>query len=226
MKQSHVSSSHHAVVRSLDLLGLDEDALHQAIRFGELHRNSCTANDPANLPGLLTWGRTTRGLRELLAPRGWYADRLNKLEVAMRRDGRVAVVVGTGDAMTGIYSVDAGMDWRDREPRSKYPKGPATLRAVLNNQRAPRFDFAAVTAQPSRGGIVVATWVLLVAVDEHEIRAELSLPKSVDEENYVDAWHERIILEPIIRDPDGERLGRDDEHDEESDIDVKVRRRA
>jgi hypothetical protein len=45
------------------------------------------------------------------------------------------------------------------------------------------------------------TWLLLFYCDEHELRAELSLPASMGHDGRPDAWKERIILPSTSLDP-------------------------
>lgn len=222
MRSSTVRHAPHSVRSRLHDLGLQQANLHSAILAGELYRDECTRNDPSILPGIMAWGKATRAMRELHSSDGWHADRVDGLEAVVSKDRRTAIVVVTGDAMTGIYSTDEGMDWRDREPRSKYPKGPAMRRAVGRNSGM--FDFEG--PHPALVGVTTSTWLLLINVDEDEIRCELSLPKNFDDLAHVSAWHERIILDPIRRDPGHPWQDNlpDNDDDLGADIDVEVRR--
>lgn len=201
-----------AVTDRLAMLGLTVDVLRDAVAMGEAARNSCTANDPSIAPGFLAWAKTTRGLRDALAPANWRRSSDGGLEAILSPDGNLAIVVATGDEGTGRI---------DGSPKTKYPKGPATAAAIEQNQLT--FAFAmpqAIIREPASAERV--TWLLLIARGRNEVRCELSLPKAIGDDGKVEAWSERIILEPV---------GCDTELvvtplDQEADIVVEVSRRA
>jgi hypothetical protein len=78
------------VVDRLAQLGLTADVLRDAVAMGEAARNSCTDNDPLIAPSLFAWVRTTRGLRDGLAPKGWQRSRDGGLETVVAPDGKLA----------------------------------------------------------------------------------------------------------------------------------------
>jgi hypothetical protein len=189
-------------------LDLDEETMRAAASLGELARASCTENDPSNLPGLLGWAKTVRALRDLSAPRGWRRNVHGQLETMVNGEGTVAVAVITGDG---------GVGRRQATPRTKYPRGAATVAAVERNQLCFPFVKPAPTAPPPTK---LATWVLLVEVVEDEIRLEVSLPLELGDDGRVDEWNERILLQSVPRGtPEGPP------NEEEPDIDVPVTKR-
>jgi len=199
------------VVDRLALLGLPVDALRDAVAMGEAARNSCTANDPAITPGFLAWARTTRGLRDLLAPAGWRRSCEGGLETAVAPDGKLALAVATGDESTGRA---AGT------PKTKYSKGPATAAAIEQNQLSLFAEPEPIVPGPVPTDRV--TWLLLIARGVDEVRCELSLPAAIGDDGRVESWSERIILAPVGR--DGEPTV--SPADQEPDIVVEVSRRA
>jgi hypothetical protein len=197
-------------------LGLTIDALHRAIRTGYLARLGCNENDPPASIGILFWGRTTRGLREHLAPMGWKRSEA-KLSLTVNAAEDVAIVVSTGDNATGLA---------DGHPKTRFPKGPATWEAVAENAaQGELFPLELIETPPP------TTWILLVSVrregDKVVIHSELSLPSAIDEEGRVGSWFERVIL-PSIEDGDDGSHGVHMEGDGPlvPDVDVDVRRRA
>ena len=103
---------------------------------------------------------------------GWKRhDEGNYSTVVDKRLG-IAIAVATGDEATGL---------RGAIPRTKYPKGPTTERAVKqNNLQLRLFD------EPEhREGAEIRedrmplTWILLIARLDEEVRCELSLPAAV-----------------------------------------------
>ena len=202
------------VERRVSQLGLTIDVLLDAIRAGFLGRSTCTELDPPTYPGQTMWAHTVRRLRQRTAPIGWKPDNAGNYCVALSADETIAIAVATGDGNTGRP---------DADPSTNSPKGPRTADAVATNQllldlRFPGEDSSnSVTEDAQR-----ETWLLLVHLDRSEVRAELSLPSGLDEQERVTGWSERIILPSIDFDP--ERV--DVPLDNGPDIDIEVRRRA
>jgi hypothetical protein len=175
----------------LEALGLQPQLLYDSILYGEAARASCTTNDPSILPGILAWGRTLRALGESLAPLGWVRRNEGNYSTVVDRRLGIAIAVATGDEATGL---------RGAIPRTKYPKGPTTQRAVTqNNQQLDLFEGPADVGQEVdvREDRVALTWILLIARIGDEVRCELSLPAVIGEDDRVEGWRERIILDPI-----------------------------
>jgi len=168
----------------LEAMGLDEAILRQAVIDGELARASCTDNDPRVFRGQIAWARATRGLREALIPRGWKAAEKANLPVVVSPDNSTAITVSSGDDCTGL---------RDRSPKTRNPKGAATLAAIMRNVLQLNFGFIDDDDDEAQR----LTWVLLVARTRDEVRCELSLPAAIGEGGRVTSWAERIIMEPV-----------------------------
>ncbi|QWV97758.1 hypothetical protein KP005_00220 [Geomonas nitrogeniifigens] len=199
-------------------LGLCVDDLHAAIKYSELHRSSCTANDPPCLSGLLTWGKTVRGLRDTLTPKGWGNSDENNLSVTIHPNGTLAIAVATGDNGTGNPRLT---------PETKYPKGPATAAAIEQNivQLAqPSFSFIETPRISPPQEHSVYTWLFLVSRRRDEVRSELSLPKLITDSGHVVDWEERILL-PSIPLEDGAGLYFYEEDNPGDDIVVEISRR-
>jgi hypothetical protein len=175
--------------------GLTEEVIVYAVSRGEDARLTCNKYDPLTLGGTLAWGRTIRGLREVLCPTfDWELCRAGGLETVVSPDGQVAITVTTGNSDTG----------RRTSPRSKYRKGIVTQGVVSQNQQLWLFppeggDFSASRPQnfspPDR-----KTWILLIDSSEEGIYCELSLPVAIDSDGRLGEWAERIILGMIPRD--------------------------
>jgi hypothetical protein len=207
-----------ADVRSrLAELNLEEEALKDAVRRGQLAFLSCTPNHPPQFPGMSAWAETVCALREILTPASWQRSNDNNYSLCLAPAGQMAIAVATGDEGTGRA---------DTTPSTNARKGPRTFDAVAVNQL--RFSFMDDPA-PQRGAPAVAnggreTWVLLIHRAHDEVRCELSLPISMDEEGHIDAWRERILLGSIPLDGDiGEAVPAEPTL---PDIEVSVRRRA
>ena len=200
------------VAARLAALGLDEDTLRRAVLQGEIHRRACTPNDPGMMCGILRWGKTVRSLRDSLSRRGWTSGRDGGYETVDRPDGALSIVVMTGDSLTGVVD-----DYCS--PRSQYPKGSATVRAIRQNNLQTRFSFYDLRSDPGPEAVPWATWVLLVHTGRDEIRCELSLPESLDSVGRIFKWRERIVLDSVPREDDPIGRTADDEDDIDFDVD-------
>lgn len=204
-----------AVEARLADLGLSVEILQEAIKFGQLHRSSCTSHDPLCLPGIMAWGKTIQRLRDLLVPRGWSAVNERNLPLVMDSPKKVAIAVATGDDGTGVASLAV---------RTKYPKGTATASFIeKNGEQLSLFDLGEKIKAIKKREPGCMTWVLLIARNEDEVRCELSLPTSFDYSGHVGTPIERIILEPISLDGDSVELPVDDSID---DIDIQISKRG
>lgn len=203
----------HEVADRLRQLGLTPDILRTAVMVGEAARLSCTANDPPGFAGYIAWGSTIRTLRELLAPLGWKKNDDGNYSTVVDEQEAIAIAVASGDENTGSLGIS---------PRTKNAKGPATIAAIDANVRQLAFPFRdqrPVQIQPRRTQRV--TWILLISRFDNEVRFELSLPTATGDDDRVESWQERIILDSIPIDPPPVA-----QLDPGPEIEVEVHRRA
>ena len=90
---------------------------------------------------------------------------------------------------------------------TKYPKGPATIQAVVQNVTQLElgiYDAGGIVVGPTQTTAAPTTWMLLIARADAEVRGEVSLPAGIDDDGRVIVWQERILLPPLPldRDPD------------------------
>jgi hypothetical protein len=184
------------VTDALAALGLTFEILRDAILAGETARDMCTANDPPSAAGFDAWARTVKRLREQLIVLGWSRSESDQLPLIISPSGTLAITVGTGDEGTGIWTPDSS-------PKSKYPKGPATIAVVSRNRNQSEFwesnEEEAAVPNPT-----FQTWVLLRSRVEDTVYSELSLPDAIGGDGRIEEWAERIILMPISLDPSGD----------------------
>ena len=167
-------------------LGLTEDQLRESIFAGELHRRRCTKNHPPSYAGIGAWAETVCRLGEIKKEEGWSRRDPSNLSLVVSPDGAMAIAVATGDYQTGRAD--------GPEPRTKYPKGSTVAEAVEENHV--QFElFETGRKKKAQREPSALTWILLVTRDSDEIRSELSLPMKIDEEGFIYAWKERILLE-------------------------------
>jgi hypothetical protein len=197
-------------------LELTEELLIEALRGGQAARDTCTKNDPPSLPGILAWGRTLRALGERLVPKSWVRTDSDNFSCVLSPTGEYALTVSTGNEGTG--DPDANV------VTTKYPKGPATQKAVERNRaQLELFPRMMPQRQPvTPDGVRVLTWLLLIRRVGSEVRAELSLPLTVDDAGYVSDWVERIMLPAFTLDTEPTRAP----EDLTEQIDVAVVRRS
>lgn len=192
----------------LEELGLTEDELRDAIVWSYGHVAQVTKHEPPNAKGVTLYNKLTRALRDTYVPKGWEADDGSNHCKLVNKRTSVAIVVASGDAFTGTGGAV--------EPSTRSRKGKRTRDALgqlaLDTGEPPRVPPKVVGQQ---------MWVLLVYVDKHEIRWELSLPVAVSKSGHIEHWVEEIVVEPIaladIVAVQGERPT--------DEIDIDVRRR-
>jgi len=177
-------------VSRLGEFGLDVSTVERVVRRADAEAGTCTALDPPIMEGLTRWGKTSRFLREELIPAGWTYDNPRNLARTIHPSGEFAIVAATGDERTGLP---------DMVPTTRYRKGDATVQAVTANEQL-AFDFGeSWNSMPLGAGEgALLTWLLLFYADEHEFRAEVSLPNHI-EDGLITGWAERIILPPFPR---------------------------
>lgn len=193
-------------------LGLKAHIIRTAVSLGEIARASCTPNHPQNAAGWYAWAETVRYLREGLAADGWTRESVNGVSLVVSPDGRVAIVVSTGDEATGM---------NDNTPRTKSTKGKQTALLIAQNRQQLLLEFADLEEPDATAPLDARTWYLLFCSDGDEVRIELSFPKSLDINGRPSDWAERIIIEPFQRD---DRLPHVTREDEGPDIDFEVTR--
>lgn len=172
----------------LEDLGIPPEALLRAARRGAGGFVSTTNFHARSAGGTYLYHETTAALRLELVPGGdWDHDEDDSQPRVYSDKSGVAIVVLTGDENTGIEG--------SRDPRSRNAKGGATRRKVHDNLgQLALFSLSPTGAERTADEDAMMTWVFLVAIVDDEVRAELSLPNDLDDENRPCAYHERILL--------------------------------
>jgi hypothetical protein len=174
------------VETALERLGIAAAPLILAVNRGHLAAISRTANDAPNAAGFYQWNETLRTLREELAVLGFTRSNNRGYSTALRGDKRMAIAVSSGDEGTGIALAN---------PSTKQVKGPCTIAAVSSNAaQIEMFPDEVLMSVPALDDIECLTWLLLFHAAGMELRAELSLPVTMDAGGQIRAWRERIIL--------------------------------
>jgi hypothetical protein len=198
------------VAVALAEIEVPEEVFRDVILDSEGERDLCSGNDAPSFPGFLAWAKKVRGLRDRLAPHDWRPNDDGNFSTVVRGDGAVSIAVATGDHRTGKRMVG--------DPRTKYQKGPRMLIAVEKNS-----DQMGIWEQDKHVILVPdveghSTWILLCNREGDRVYAELSLPNEIAPDGQVVGWARRIILAPIVVEPEPGKLL----EDEGADFDVDV----
>ncbi len=184
----------------LELMGLNKDAIEQAIKDGLIQFKRTTPLHPLTHGGSTAWGEIVFALRGKLITMSneWSYYQKGGLSITHNKETGVALVVTSGDKETGLAH---------GQPSTKNKKGPSTRSIVSCNQTQDMFDepvnnFENTITLPID---TTQTWVLLYHFDKaiKEIRFELSLPSSTakisgkDDKLKIDSWKTRILFEPM-----------------------------
>ncbi len=173
------------VEAALARLGLAVAPLAVAVNRGHLAAISRTSNDAPNAAGFYQWNETLRTLREELAPLEFTRSNTGGYSTALSGDKRIAIAVSSGDEGTGIVAAN---------PCTKQVKGPRTIAAVSSNAtQLELFPREIMMPPPLEEGDRL-TWILLFRATASELRAELSLPVTMNDGGQIAVWRERIIL--------------------------------
>ena len=186
------------------------ELLIEAAQQGFVERqNAEPPFDPVTAPGTDAWRYPVRALRKGLTGLGWRIDNPQNLPLVISDVRKINITVSSGDEFTGIEG--------HRLPRSRNSKGALIKEAIARNTRQldmfPKLLPEAVRKFAQT--LKYPTWVFLLFVTDDEIRAELSLPSSMDDSDYVVGWAERILISVPLP---GVELSDETDFDEGPDI--------
>lgn len=174
-----VLAEDYEVVPRLAQLGLRRDMLLDVVRAAVGGRRSSTAFHPLSAGGLLSWIEGTAQMRRVFLPQGWEICRRDNIETIFHPVYGIKVVFQNAErAGDPIF-----------DPVAVSRKGAGSARAI---------EFGQYELWPEEREKVVAevtapTWVLFVFADGDDVRAELSCPIAINEDQF-DGFHERILL--------------------------------
>lgn len=174
---------------------LPVEVLRGAMTAGQQALAACTLDRPPMARGVHVWGTIIEALRQLGRRHGWERSE-GKLATAIAPDGLVQVTVATGDDATGVERA---------VPRTKYPRGAASIEAIEDNQLTLFPSLVPINRRPTaKPGVL--TWLLLHRRLKDTVRWEISLPKTVDSDGMILSWEDRIIFDPLQFDAIDEAL--------------------
>lgn len=174
-----VLAEDYEVVPRLAQLGLRRDLLLDVVRAAVGGRRSSTAFHPLSAGGLQSWIEGTAHLRRIFVPQGWEISRRDNIESIFHSEYGIKVVFQNAER--------AG----DRlfDPVAVSRKGAGSARAIELGQ----FELWPEIREKEVAEVTAPTWVLFVFADGDDVRAELSCPMAINEDQF-DGFHERILL--------------------------------
>jgi hypothetical protein len=147
--------------------------------------NDAVPYDPKTAAGQFRYIYGTRAVRDTFCPKKWTPDSAGNIET---------VYDPATDRKIVYQSVDRAADERN-EPKAISGKGPGAARVVSRSTQAFLFPEMEAEASEDRRRENAVTWFFCVSIDGDDVRAELSLPRSVDDdlENFK-GFIERIFI--------------------------------
>ncbi len=167
------------VVPRLEQLGLTKHELLDVVRAAVGARRNATPFHPLSAGGLLAWIAGTAHLRRVFTARGWEICRRDNIEAIFNSETGIKIIYQNADR--------AGDPLFDPVASSK--KGAGAARAVELGQ----YELFPEVREREVVEITAPTWCLFVYADGQDVRAELSCPQAINDEQF-DGFHERILL--------------------------------
>lgn len=214
-KNTRVVSDRLQVEMRLRDMKLTPEALKSAVRMGQDARSNSTLNDPPGATGIHGWGRTVRGLREHTMPLGYARYSVDNIHGVINEDRTIVILVATGDDATGNSQAIL---------KTAYPNGLKVQAVVKENARQlSLFPIDIIPINQTKQIPKCMYWLLVVYDGNDEVRSELSLPYEIGDDERVEVWSERIILDSI---PLDSTPNMSNVPDVEPDLDIPLTRKA
>jgi hypothetical protein len=174
-----VLAEDYEVVPRLAQLGLRRDLLLDVVGAAVGARRSSTAFHPLSARGLLSWIEGTAHMRRVFVPEGWEICRRDNIESIFHPRYGIKVVFQNAERAGDPLS----------DPVAVSRKGAGSARAIELGQ----FELWPEVREKEVAEVTAPTWVLFVFADGDDVRAELSCPMAINEDQF-DGFHERILL--------------------------------
>lgn len=174
-----VLAEEYEIVPRLAQLRLRRDLLLDVVEAAVGGRRNATGFHPLSAGGLLSWIQGTGQLRRVFLPHGWEVCRRDNIESIFNPYVGVKVVFQNAERAGDPLL----------EPVATSKKGAGSARAIELGQYELWPEEKAIEVVE----VTATTWVLFVYADGDDVRAELSCPKAINEEQF-DGFHERILL--------------------------------
>lgn len=170
---------HDVEVRSrLAQFGVTRDELLSVVSAAVGARRAASPLAPLSAGGLMAWIRGTEQLRQVFIPKGWEPTRTDNIEAVYNAELGVKII---------YQSADRAADLAD--PLAVSKKGSGSARAVESGQGDLFPDLAKLASRE----LNAEAWYLFVFADGDDVRAELSFPKAIEDDQF-HGFNERVIL--------------------------------
>lgn len=170
------------VVPRLEELGTTKDELLDVVRAAVGARRNAVAFHPASAAGLLSWIEGTGHLRRVFCRKGWEICRRDNIESVYNPSLGLKIIFQNAErAGDPIF-----------DPLAANKKGAASARAVELSQ-IELFPEHKLEKEREAAELIAKTWILFVQADGDTVRAELSFPMAITDDQYA-GFHERILL--------------------------------
>lgn len=167
------------VTPRLGQLGVTKNELLEVVRAAVGARRNATPFHPLSAGGLLAYLAGTEHLRRVFLPQGWQICRRDNIESIFHPEIGIKIVYQNADR--------AGDPIGDPVAASK--KGAGAARAVELGQ----YELFPEIREREVAEVSAATWYLFVYAEGSDIRAEMSCPIAINDDQF-DQFHERILL--------------------------------
>lgn len=174
-----VLAEDYEVVPRLAQLGLRRDLLLDVVRAAVGGRRTSTPYYPLSAGGLLSWIEGTAHIRRVFVPLGWEICRRDNIESIFHPEYGIKVVFQNAER--------AGDPLFD--PIAVSRKGAGSARAIELGQG----ELWPELREKEVAEVTAPTWVLFVFAVGDDVRAELSFPIAINDDQF-DGFHERILL--------------------------------
>ncbi len=190
----------------------DRQQLIEIVKAAVAARAQSTDDSPRSAASYNAWAAATTRLRQIFRRMGWEKGDENGIETVIEHERKKQIAV---------MSTDSGTADRNRSPRNRTIKGPASENVVdLNNQYElfKRDEIGPYREPPN------SLWYLCIYDNGSKVRAELSRPIEFTA-GYISKFSERIF---ILEDGDWEKVvlaPPDDQPAQDDDLKIDVRRK-
>ena len=167
------------VAPRLEQLRVTKEELLQVVRAAVGARRNATPFHPLSAGGLLAYLAGTEHLRRVFLPQGWQMCRRDNIESIFHAEIGVKIVYQNAERAGDPIS----------DPIAVSKKGAGAARAVELGQ----YELFPEVRDQEVAEITAATWYLFVFADGPDVRAEISCPVAINDEQF-DQFHERILL--------------------------------
>ncbi|XYD06889.1 hypothetical protein R1A27_17080 [Methylobacterium sp. NMS12] len=202
-----VLAEENEVVPRLEQLGLSKAILLEVIRAAVGARRNATPFHPITTAGFNAWSEGTAHLRRILVSRGWRMGDKDNIASVYNAETDTKIIFQNAERAGDVLN----------DPIANSRKGAGAARAVERAQ----YDLFPETQIKEIEEARTKLWCLFVMAEGDDVRAELSRPIAINEEQY-DEFHERIVL---VQHGEWQGLDLSDDNEPPLDFDVTVSRK-